>query len=261
MAAALPPAAHRLDDEARLAVLLEAIEFSPYPEVPEALRALRGAGLRLVVVSNWDVSLHQALRATGVDRLVDGALSSAEAGAAKPARAIFDRAVALAGTEPRETVHVGDSVAADVQGALAAGSARCSSPAPASPIRGRVPDGVPVVRDLAPRWPPRTLDDAHDAARIASRSRIPSCPTGSSRRLRRPRRPATAGFRRGRRGRRSSPSSARSWPRWSSACCSSSGSRRRAPTSTRATRRRASRSARRSPRASASSASPCCSPA
>ena len=42
--------------------------FAPTPRCPDALRALRGAGHRLVVVSNWDVSLHEALRATGLAR-------------------------------------------------------------------------------------------------------------------------------------------------------------------------------------------------
>jgi putative hydrolase of the HAD superfamily len=77
--------------------LLASLRFVPYAEVPAALCALRVGGHRLVVVSNWDVSLHDMLRATGLDALVDGAVSSAEAGVAKPGAGIFDRALALAG--------------------------------------------------------------------------------------------------------------------------------------------------------------------
>jgi putative hydrolase of the HAD superfamily len=115
--------------------LLASLRFRPYPEVPGALAALRTAGLRLVVVSNWDVSLHEALATTGLAPLLDGAVSSAEAGVAKPAPGIFARALALAGdVAPAAAIHVGDDLAADVAGARAAGI---------------VP--VLIVRDGAPR--------------------------------------------------------------------------------------------------------------
>src|SRR5918998_2777515 len=66
-------------DELRDA-LLAALRFRPFDDVPAALAELRAAGHRLVVVSNWDVSLHDMLRTTGLAALVDGAVSSAEAG-------------------------------------------------------------------------------------------------------------------------------------------------------------------------------------
>ena len=46
-------------------------------------RAARG-GATLVVVSNWDVSLHDVLEGTGLRGLVDAVLTSAEVGEAKP---------------------------------------------------------------------------------------------------------------------------------------------------------------------------------
>jgi putative hydrolase of the HAD superfamily len=126
--------------------LLDSLRFVPYPEVPAALRALRAAGHRLVVVSNWDVSLHDMLRTTGLDALVDGAISSAEAGVAKPGVAIFERALALAGGDRAGALHAGDSLEHDVAGALAAGLrpvlvARNKHP-PA------LPPGVSVVASL-----------------------------------------------------------------------------------------------------------------
>jgi putative hydrolase of the HAD superfamily len=129
------------------AALLGSLRFAPYPEVPGALSALRAAGRRLVVVSNWDVSLHEMLRTTGLRELVDGAISSAEAGAAKPAPAIFERALALVGGEARDALHAGDSLEYDVAGALAAGLrpilvARGGAPRAA-------PAGVTVVASLA----------------------------------------------------------------------------------------------------------------
>ncbi len=110
-----------LDLDALTAVLLAAIHFTPFPDAAPALRELRARGLALVAVSNWDVSLHEQLAATGLAELLDGAVSSAEVGAAKPDPAIFERALALAGVPAESAVHVGDEPAADVAGALAAG--------------------------------------------------------------------------------------------------------------------------------------------
>jgi putative hydrolase of the HAD superfamily len=115
MAAHLPP----VDDP--LGALLESLEFTPFEEVPRVLAALRERGARLVVVSNWDFSLHEVRSRTGLLELVDGAVCSAEVGAAKPDPAIFEAGLALAGAAAGEAVHVGDTPEADVDGARAAG--------------------------------------------------------------------------------------------------------------------------------------------
>ncbi len=103
------------------AAMLGALRFSVYPDAPLALAELRARGVALVVVSNWDVSLPAVLREVGLEGMVDGVVTSAEVGRPKPGRAIFDAALALAGSSARGTVHVGDSVEHDVRGALAAG--------------------------------------------------------------------------------------------------------------------------------------------
>jgi putative hydrolase of the HAD superfamily len=104
--------------------MLAAIRFRPYPEVPGVLAALRDRGVARVVVSNWDVSLHDVLERTELRPLVDGVVTSAEFGAAKPDPAIFARALELAGgVAPADAIHAGDDVAADVEGARAAGIA------------------------------------------------------------------------------------------------------------------------------------------
>lgn len=143
LAGALPEHA-RATPDLRTA-LLASLRFRPYPEVAETLAALRAAGLRLVVVSNWDISLHEALAQTGLAPLIDGAISSAEAGAAKPAPVIFERALALAGdVAPVAAVHVGDDIGADIAGARAAGIA------PVLVVRNgaAAPAGVTTLRDL-----------------------------------------------------------------------------------------------------------------
>ena len=137
--------------------LLAALRFRPFDDVPDALGELRAAGHRLVVVSNWDVSLHEMLRTTGLGALIDGAISSAEAGERKPAPGIFRRALALAGVDPGAALHAGDSLELDVAGARGAGLRAvlvARAPNRASEGQGvldreRVPAEVPVIASLA----------------------------------------------------------------------------------------------------------------
>lgn len=123
--------------------MLEAIRFTAFPDAIPALRELRRRGLRRVVVSNWDVSLREGLEAAGLARLLDGAISSAEVGAAKPAAEPFCAGLALAGVEAADALFVGDSIETDVEGARAAGlRAVLVSRA------GEAPSGMEVVRSL-----------------------------------------------------------------------------------------------------------------
>ena len=92
-----------------------------YPEVPEALRALRTGGKRLAVVSNFDSRLPGILRELAVDDRFDAIVYSSRAGSAKPDQAIFATALDLLDVLPEQAIHVGDSVRADLEGALAAG--------------------------------------------------------------------------------------------------------------------------------------------
>jgi putative hydrolase of the HAD superfamily len=61
MRPALPPSLAAVPGAELTAALLQALVFAPYPDAPPALQALRAAGCRLVVVSNWDCSLHERL--------------------------------------------------------------------------------------------------------------------------------------------------------------------------------------------------------
>ena len=101
--------------------LVAAIRFSAYPDAVPALSALRDRDLRLVTVSNWDCSLPRVLDGCGLGDLLDGTITSAEVGARKPDPLIFERALELAGCEPEEALHVGDTAEEDVAGARAAG--------------------------------------------------------------------------------------------------------------------------------------------
>jgi putative hydrolase of the HAD superfamily len=121
IAAQLGGAAAELGPVELLPALLASLQFAPFPEVVPTLERWRADGLRLVVASNWDISLHEVLERTGLRELLDGVATSAEVGSAKPAPGVFEAALELAGVPAAEAIHVGDSLEEDIAGALAAG--------------------------------------------------------------------------------------------------------------------------------------------
>lgn len=134
----------RLGDlDAVVDALLASLRFRPFADAPPALMEWRSRGLRLVVVSNWDVSLRGVLDTAGLTPLLDGVLTSAEAGARKPAAAIFEQALRLAGVGAEEAIHVGDSVEEDVEGARDAGIQ------PVLLSRGQADHGAAGVRTIS----------------------------------------------------------------------------------------------------------------
>lgn len=111
-----------LEPESFAPAFAEAIVFRRLPGAREALLRLRNAGLALACVSNWDVSLHPHLERSGLVDLFAEVVSSAEAGAAKPDRAVFAVALARLGVSANRVLHVGDGES-DREGAAAAGLA------------------------------------------------------------------------------------------------------------------------------------------
>jgi putative hydrolase of the HAD superfamily len=107
--------------EGAVDALMASLRFEAFADAAPALEQLRARGMRLVVVSNWDWSLTDVLGGAGMLPLLDGVITSAEVGAAKPDPAIFEAGLAAAGCSAAEAVHVGDSVDHDVEGARAAG--------------------------------------------------------------------------------------------------------------------------------------------
>jgi putative hydrolase of the HAD superfamily len=111
-----------LDPESFVPAFVEAIVFRPLAGARDALVRLRNAGLVLGCVSNWDVSLVAHLERSGFDGLFAAAVSSAEAGAAKPDPAVFRVALQRLGVSAGRALHVGDGDT-DREGAAAAGLA------------------------------------------------------------------------------------------------------------------------------------------
>ncbi|MDP9133763.1 MAG: HAD family hydrolase [Actinomycetota bacterium] len=132
-----------LDHATVRAAMLEALAFRTFPDVLPALHELRGGGLRLVVVSNWYCSLPEWLDRAGIGELVDGSVSSAVVGEAKPAPAVFEAGLRVAGCDAAEALFVGDSVDNDVAGARAAGLRAVLVQRAGDP-----PPGVETVRSL-----------------------------------------------------------------------------------------------------------------
>jgi putative hydrolase of the HAD superfamily len=102
------------------AAFVSSLTFVELPGVRAACRALAAAGLLLAVVSNWDVGLGEHLDRLELGSLVDAIVTSAEAGAPKPAPAMFELALAKLGVAAGQAVHVGDTIS-DEEGARAAG--------------------------------------------------------------------------------------------------------------------------------------------
>ena len=134
--------------------MLGAIHFEAFPDAEPALRELRSHGLRLVAASNWDSSLPEVLERTGLASLLDGVISSADAGATKPAPELFRMALRVAQAEPGDALHVGDSPDKDVDGALALGMRAVLIERDSA-----APPGVkvPVIATLS-QLPPLVLD-------------------------------------------------------------------------------------------------------
>jgi putative hydrolase of the HAD superfamily len=146
--AALPGGAE-LDLDEVTEALLAALRFTAFPDVPAALARARDHGRRLVVVSNWDVSLNGVLDGLGLAQLLDGILTSAAAGARKPAPEIFAQALALVGATPGDAVHVGDSLEEDIAGARAAGIEAVLIRRDGGRDGGEAPAGVRTIASLA----------------------------------------------------------------------------------------------------------------
>jgi HAD superfamily hydrolase (TIGR01662 family) len=93
--------------------------FELYDDVPDALAALRSAGLRIGLVSNSARDVREFALHHGLD--VDAGISSFHHGRSKPHASIFRAVLELLEVEPEDGVMVGDTIADDVEGALALG--------------------------------------------------------------------------------------------------------------------------------------------
>ncbi len=92
--------------------------MKPYRGVVETLKALKGLNCALAIVSDArEVKVHQNLYALGIDHFFEVVISSRTLNTFKPDKIAFAAALEALGVTPEETVHVGDNIDRDVQGA------------------------------------------------------------------------------------------------------------------------------------------------
>lgn len=136
---------HRIEVEQ----LIDAIRFAPFPDARASLEGLRDRGLKLVCLSNWDISLAEVLDRCELLPLLDDVVSSAQAGASKPSPDPFLLAVELAGCDSDSVVHVGDTLEEDVVGAMEVGIRPLFLNRDSSVPDSEVPSGVSVITSLS----------------------------------------------------------------------------------------------------------------
>ena len=99
--------------------------FQPLPGAKELLETIRGLGMRAVIASNtywrdadsyWD-----DFRALGMADLIDGIITSVDAGHLKPHPAVFEMAMTWAGAPAGRCVVIGNREDNDIAPALALG--------------------------------------------------------------------------------------------------------------------------------------------
>jgi HAD superfamily hydrolase (TIGR01509 family) len=121
--------------------------FELYDDVAPVLTELGKRGLIIGAISNSHRSLDAFCEHFSLRGVITVAVSSAEHGYMKPHRSIFDTALLKAGVAAGDAVMVGDSLAHDIDGALAAGMRaillRRSGEVPAD-----LPPGLPVITTL-----------------------------------------------------------------------------------------------------------------
>ena len=86
-----------------------------------SLAAIRGLGVRVVLVSNANGTLQRHVDRLGLRSLLDAVVDSHDEGIEKPDPRVFHRVLERVGAAPATTVHVGDFYQIDIVGARAAG--------------------------------------------------------------------------------------------------------------------------------------------
>lgn len=92
-----------------------------FPDAMPALLEARGRGLKIALVSNWDVRLRRLSEGLGLAPLFEALIISSEVGVEKPDPRIYRIACERLGIAPCDALHIGDNRREDIAGARAAG--------------------------------------------------------------------------------------------------------------------------------------------
>jgi putative hydrolase of the HAD superfamily len=92
-----------------------------FPETKDVLASLKGKGLRLGIISNFDSRIYDVCTNLGIISYFDSFVISSEVGFAKPSSEIFNLALRRNKVGPSESIHIGDSLEHDFYGARSVG--------------------------------------------------------------------------------------------------------------------------------------------
>lgn len=95
--------------------------FSLFEDVIPTLDALQQARVPMVVISNWDYSLHRIVKNLGIAGRFERVFASLEEGPEKPDRELFEIVSRSMGVALTDILHVGDHPVDDLEGARGAG--------------------------------------------------------------------------------------------------------------------------------------------
>ncbi len=125
-AAALKALGHAAPTDAQWRALGEAfaaVRFVRYvpPKAVALLDMLRGRGVRLGVISDWDEALPAVLDDLGLGGYFETVSISSVVGCRKPGARLFQHALDQTNVPPADALHVGDWLELDVRGAQGVG--------------------------------------------------------------------------------------------------------------------------------------------
>ncbi len=116
--------------------------------MPDVLRELSKAGVRIGLISNSHRCLASFQSHFELQGLIAATVSSSEHGFMKPHPSIFSAALQLVNVAPADAVMVGDSLRHDVEGAMRAGMRGVLLHRGDSPTVRAGQLGIPVIRSL-----------------------------------------------------------------------------------------------------------------
>ena len=93
----------------------------PYPEADRVLEYLRSKGYNIGVIANQSPGTEERLQKWGLMKYIGVIAASAELGVAKPDKAIFTKAMEMAGCSPESSVMIGDRLDNDIYPAMELG--------------------------------------------------------------------------------------------------------------------------------------------
>jgi putative hydrolase of the HAD superfamily len=112
-----------MEDLVKRFFALEAESWALFPGIPEMLQQVRDLGLKMGLLSNArnDWAVREIMERLGLTRYFDVILTSAALGVRKPRPEPFREMLKLLGIEAAEAVMVGNSMEADIAGAVPLG--------------------------------------------------------------------------------------------------------------------------------------------